>query len=181
MAEVERRWWWSNEFIDLVLYVTKYLWHVKCAGWKITAENLQVWMRQSLNFTRKAFPVMSWVLSVKEVWFLLNRCEIHSGHLLKILEQTQVFKTPWFYPELLTYTHTAPPQFHHSLPSRRICEQPLFPAITSQANQRGQADSSGREVSIATASCKMVAGIAGTITCLSVLSKKQEDVEEGEQ
>lgn len=59
----------------------------------------------------------------------------------------------------------------------------IIPSLhASQVNQRGRADSSGREVSIATASCKMVAGIAGTLTCLSVLPKKAgEDVEEGEQ
>lgn len=45
---------------------------------------------------------------------------------------------------------------------------------TSQDNQRGQADSGGREVSIATASCKMVAGIAGTIRSYLLYPKKQE-------
>lgn len=59
----------------------------------------------------------------------------------------------------------------------------IIPSLhTSQDNQRGQADSGGREVSIATASCKMVAGIAGTISCLSVVSKRAgEDVEKEEQ
>lgn len=51
----------------------------------------------------------------------------------------------------------------------------IIPSLhTSQDNQRDRADSSGREVSIATTSCKMVAGIAGTLMCLSVLSKMQE-------
>lgn len=139
-------------------------------------------MRQSLNISSKALPIKSWGFHVKEVWLLPHRCKIHYSYLLKIPQQTwQVLRTAQFYPELfLTHCSTM-------ISSLSPFEENLWAAIipslhTSQDDQRGRADSSGREVSIATASCKMVAGIAGRITCLSLLSKKAgEDVEEGEQ